>query len=201
MSLKKINVILGLSIFFCLPMQQINIKAATDISGHWAETTIEKWLDADLIKGYEDGSFKPNDPVTRAEFVYMVNNSLQFRATGEIDFTDVLEEDWFYKGVSIAVTEGYANGLGDGTFDPNGLVTRAQAAVFGYNAAGRPTGGSINNFTDTFVIPSWAANAIACMNHKGYLSGVGDGTFDPNRSMTRAEAVSFLERIRNDIIK
>ena len=71
-----------------------------DISGHWAERYIEKAIDYGFVNGYEDGTFKPNAPITRAEFTTMFNAALENKSTADIDFADVTEDDWFYDDIS-----------------------------------------------------------------------------------------------------
>ena len=103
--------------------------SATDVSGHWAEEVITKWQDAGLISGYEDGTFKPENSVTRAEFAAMVNNALGFTEKGNVVFSDVKPGTWYYDAVAIAVEAGYCSGYEDGTFKPDATITRAEAAV------------------------------------------------------------------------
>ncbi|MFI3174849.1 MAG: S-layer homology domain-containing protein [Bacillota bacterium] len=176
---------------------QVPVFAATDINGHWAETTLTKWTDEGLLTGFPDGTVKPDASVTRAQFVTMIQNAMGLSTVGSANFTDVNSGDWFYGAVSTAVSYGIASGFPDGSFLPNTPVTRAQAAVFGANALGDTSVGSIANYTDAASIPSWAAEAVGAMTAKGYLSGMPDGSFDPNAYLTRAQAVSFLDRLRD----
>lgn len=182
-----------------LGVKQKTIFAMSDIEGHWAENLLQSWKNANLISGYEDGSFRPDVPVTRAEFVHMLNKAVGYDYAGSISFSDVSPSDWFYNSVAIAVGEGYASGMPNGTFEPNSIITRAQAAVFGYNAANQPQTETGLTYTDTGDIPSWAYESVAGMTSEGYLSGF-NGAFRPNDSMTRAEAVSFIERMRKDLV-
>lgn len=174
--------------------------AQTDLTGHWAENTIIRWQNEGLVNGYADGNFKPDDTLTRAEFVSIINKAFGFTEMGTTDFYDVAKSDWCYEAVSIATQQGYISGMPDGNFKPDDTLTRAQASVIGYLLANKPTGGSIEQFKDIDVIADWSKEAIASMCGQGYLSGMTDGTFSPNTDLTRAQAISFLDRIRVDVM-
>ena len=79
--------------------------AASDINGHWAEATIAKWQSVGKIGGYEDGTFKPDKTITRAEFVRLLNTATatSFTSSANISFSDVKESDWFFADVAKAV--------------------------------------------------------------------------------------------------
>ncbi len=175
---------------------QMTAFASTDIKDHWAETILTEWVEQELISGFPDGTLRPDDVVTRAQFVTMIKNALGLSNQADVDFTDVSSDDWFYEAVSTAVSYGIASGFPDGSFAPNETVTRSQAAVFGANAIGL-TGGFVDRYTDAEEIPEWAVPAVGAMTEQGFLSGMPDGSFAPNDYLTRAQAVSFLERLRN----
>ena len=172
--------------------------ASNDVFGHWAELTITKWQNEGRIGGYEDGTFKPDKAITRAEFVRLLNSAAPtaFTASTSINFSDVKESDWFYADVAKAVGGRVASGFEDGTFRPGETVTRMQAAVFICNAKGlTPNEAAANNFTDAASIPAWAKGAVGAAVAAGYLSGYPDGSFGGSKGMTRAEAVSTLDRV------
>lgn len=186
---------ISMALAAALAIAPVNAFAASsDINGHWAEKTITAWQDKGLISGYQDGTFKPNKPTTRAEFTRIMNQALGLDKKGNVAFTDVSPSDWFYHDVAIALGEAYTAGYPDGTFKPNEIITRAQAAVFIANAIGSK-GGSVASFTDSASIPAWARDSVGAIVEKGYMSGYPDGSFKPNAVLTRAEAVSTLNRI------
>lgn len=171
------------------------LAAANDLDGHWAKNVITEWQEKGLIKGYADGSFKPNNSITRAEFVVLMNNAQGFSKDTDISFTDVAEGDWYYDAVAKAVRAGYTKGYEDGSFKPNQTITRAEAAVMIANAAGLSADESgVAGFTDAASIPAWAKGSIGAAANAGYLSGYPDGSFGATKSITRAEAVSSLNR-------
>ncbi len=169
--------------------------SSNDISGHWAENTIISWQEKGLISGYEDGTFKPNNSVTRAEFILMLNKALGLTEKGEVNFSDVKEGSWFYDAVAVAVKAGYCFGYTDGTFKPNATITRAEASVMIALAKGLDKNESAaDKFSDATNIPVWAKGYVGAVVGAGYMSGRPDNTFDPAKTITRAEAVSSLDR-------
>ncbi|NDO45666.1 S-layer homology domain-containing protein [Clostridium sp. MD294] len=207
--------------------------ASNDIFGHWAEFTITKWQNEGRIGGYEDGTFKPDRAITRAEFVRLLNSAAPtaFTSSASINFSDVKESDWFYADVAKVVGGRVASGFEDGTFRPGETVTRMQAAVFICNAKGlTPNEASANNFTDAASIPAWAKGAVGAAVAAGLLnsaaptaftssasinfsdvkesdwfyadvakvvggrvaSGFEDGTFRPGETVTRMQAAVFI---------
>ena len=171
----------------------------TDVNGHWAEQAIHDWMERGYIGGYEDNTFRPNQTITRAEFVKLVNKTIDADQTATIAFSDVSDSDWFAGEVALALGEGYVSGFEDGTFRPGEPVTRAQAAAFLAKAL-KLTGDAdaVADMTDSAAIPDWAVGAIGAVVAEGYMGGYEDGTFRPNRPLTRAEAVSMLNRVLND---
>lgn len=175
--------------------------AFRDTAGHWAEKTLDEWQDEGLIDGYGDGSFQPNGTVTRAEFIKLVNRTLGFTAESEISFSDVTERDWFHAEVAKAVTAGYAQGSG-GLFRPNQPVTRAEAAAMLARAAGLAAKEErADAFADAASIPAWARGSVGAAAEAGYMTGYPNGAFGALGSITRAEAVVTLDRVRRSAQK
>lgn len=169
----------------------------SDIAGHWAEASNHAAVDAGIVKGYDDGTFKPDAAVTRAEFAVMLMNVLKPQSTGaELTFADTAEiGSWASLAVAQAVEAGIVTGYGDGSFRPAANITRAELAVmiaraYGSNIetdASAPTG-----FADDGDIPVWAKGAVAAVRQLGIVQGRNDGQFAPNATATRAEAVAMI---------
>lgn len=177
-----------------LAFAPVTVFGATDTANHWANAVISDWESKGLIKGYEDGTFKPDNSVSRAEFVTMMNNVLKNNAKGTVSFTDVKETDWFYQAVAAAVNAGYCSGYEDGTFKPSATISRAEAAVMIANAMDlEQDAAGAEGFSDE--IPVWAVGSVGAVVKAGYMSGYPDGTFGAAKSITRAEAVSSLNRV------
>ncbi|MBE5722049.1 MAG: S-layer homology domain-containing protein [Clostridium sp.] len=172
------------------------MAAPSDIAGHWAESVITQWQSKGLIQGYEDGTFKPGNTITRAEFVTLMNNAKGFWSEGSINFSDVKNGSWFYSAVARAVAAGYVKGYSDGSFKPGNTITRAEAAVMIANAARLSANeAGAYRFTDVGSIPAWARGSVGAVVAAGYMTGYPDGSFYANASISRAEAVSSLNHM------
>ena len=129
-----INKLLPLALTAAMIVPSVPAMAApSDIAGHWAESVITQWQSKGLIQGYEDGTFKPGNTITRAEFVTLMNNAKGFWSEGSINFSDVKNGSWFYSAVARAVAAGYVKGYSDGSFKPNNNIARGQMAKILYN--------------------------------------------------------------------
>lgn len=178
-------------------MPAASALAATDINGHWCENVIERWENEGLIAGYEDGSFRPDQPITRAEFISLVNRYLGFNTSSAISFSDVDVNDWYAKQVAIAVTSGYVGGFDDNTFRPGDYITRAQTASIIArltHLSNKPE--ESYKFDDAYRNPEWAKGVIGAVAAKGYMIGDEKNNFDAPDPLTRAEAVAILDRLR-----
>ena len=172
------------------------MAAPSDIAGHWAESVITQWQSKGLIQGYEDGTFKPGNTMTRAEYEKLMNNAKSFCSNGSINFSDVKTGSWFYSAVARAVAAGYVKGYSDGSFKPGNTITRAEAAVMIANAARLSANeAGAYRFTDVGSIPAWARGSVGAVVAAGYMTGYPDGSFYANASISRAEAVSSLNRM------
>jgi hypothetical protein len=172
----------------------VSAASSSDVKGHWAEATITSWMDKGLVSGYEDGSFRPEAHVSRQEFTAFVNRSFGFVELGSIEFTDVTQTDWSYLDISKAKAAGYIAGYADGTFQPTKEISRQEAAVIITNLLGLEKSSSADLYTDTKNSPGWSKSAIGAVKDHGIMGGYPDGTFRPERSVTRAEAVVLLDR-------
>lgn len=192
-----INKLLPLALTAAMIVPSVPAMAApSDIAGHWAESVITQWQSKGLIQGYEDGTFKPGNTITRAEFVTLMNNAKGFWSEGSINFSDVKNGSWFYSAVARAVAAGYVKGYSDGSFKPGNTITRAEAAVMIANAARLSANeAGAYRFTDVGSIPAWARGSVGAVVAAGYMTGYPDGSFDANASISRAEAVSSLNRM------
>jgi len=166
-----------------------------DLEGHWAEDTLRSWIERGLLTGYPDGTVRPNQVVTRAEFAALVNRLFQFNVKVGIDFADVSDE-WFRDTIAVAVAAGYLSGYPDGTIRPNGLITRQEAASIVariLNLGASDAEGLLRAFSDANDIAAWARNAVAAVVERSIMGGYPDGTFRPGKALTRAEAVVILD--------
>ncbi|MBU8711156.1 fibronectin type III domain-containing protein [Brevibacillus parabrevis] len=170
----------------------------TDIAGHWAESYIKRATTKGIASGYPDGTFKPNHPVTRAEFIVMLTGALQLEEEGAtLTFTDQDQiGTWAMQSVAKAVKAGIVSGYGDGSFRPNVQITRAEMAVMIARALKLPlNANTVTGFADDESIPQWAKGAVESIHGIGIVDGRGGDRFVPNEKATRAEAAVILLRM------
>ena len=149
------------------------------------------------IKGYPDGTFKPQANVTRAEaaqmFATLLNGGSDFGTSSATKFSDA-SDDWFSKAINYVVAKGLISGYPDGKFKPNDSITRAEFAqmISGYVNNEKKSAADFKDVKD-----HWAKDAIDKLYGNKNVNGYPDGTFKPNAKITRAEAVTILNSVFN----
>lgn len=151
------------------------------------------------IIGYPDGTVQPNGEITRAEvatiFFRLLKDDVREKYfTKTNDFSDVNRSDWFNNPVSTMAELGIVKGYPDGTFRPNAPITRAEFAAIAARFDESSRYGE-TRFTD--VAGHWAIREIAKAYNNGWIKGYPDNTFRPNRNITRAEAMTLINRVLN----
>jgi len=170
----------------------------TDIAGHWAESDIKLAAAKGIVSGYPDGAFKPDHPVTRAEFVKMLAGAMKLEGSGAtLTFTDHDQIGvWAKQAVAQAVQAGIVVGYSDGSFRPHAQITRAEMAMMIARALQlQLDANALPGFADDEAIPKWARGAVHAIRKVGIIDGRGDNRFVPNETATRAEAVVMLVRM------
>ncbi|AUG56908.1 S-layer homology domain-containing protein [Acetivibrio saccincola] len=166
-----------------------------DIKNHWCQSVIEKFVAKGWVVGYDDGLFRPDIFVTRAEFTAMVVNIFKEEKKVEgSSFTDVNKSDWFYNAVSYAASEGLVAGYEDGTFKPMANMQRQDAAVLVSRLFEVDffEGADEFKFKDEDTFPEYSYQSIKNLASHEIVRGYPDGTFKPYNLITRAEAVQML---------
>jgi len=167
----------------------------SDISSHWAEASIKQAISNGIVKGYPDGTFKPGQTVTRAQFSVMLMNALNWQEAGtDLSFTDGAEiATWAKQAVSQAVQAGIINGYENGSFRPNANITRSEMATMIAKALKLSSKENVaTSFADDKSIPAWAKGSVAALKELGIINGTGVNKFNPSAQTTRAEAVIIL---------
>jgi hypothetical protein len=173
-------------------------NAASDIKGHWASKEITSWVQKGLMKGYEDGSFKPNKSITRAEFAALVNRTFDFKEKSARTYSDIKSTAWYKTEIQKADAAGYMTGYEDGTFRPNQSISRQEvAAVLSRIYELEPNSNETSRYKDRFA--AWSQNHIGAVSALEYMTGYPDGYFQPIKPITRAEAVVTLDRSQASI--
>jgi large repetitive protein len=170
----------------------------------WAKSSIEELAARAILNGTGQGAFEPNRQVTRAEFLQMLISALELEDTkAKSSFTDVRESDWYYQAISSAASLGIVNGMSDGRFGANEIITRQDMAVMTYRAALHidaklnESSASVQNFSDHHEIAAYAREAVNLMKSSGLIQGVGEGRFAPQDTATRAQAAVLIHTLFN----
>jgi len=169
-----------------------------DISGHWAERSIEKWSETYSIIRGANGNFRPDDNITRAEMATILARLLGYETTAENTFSDIAGDEWYADAVLKAGAAGVIKGS-SGRMRPLDNVTRQEAAVMLARALGIEEEDGKLSYTDKADIADWAKGHICAMTKRGYVNGSG-GKFRPKGNLTRAEAVTMIDNIISEII-
>jgi len=174
------------------PTAPISACPFSDMTGaDWAEDAVEYLYKEGIINGRSENTFAPNETVTRAELVKMIVEAFEVTAGNEsAAFGDVTEGDWYASYIKKAASAGIVNGA-DGAFRPNDGITREDAALIIFRALGLENSGEIT-FSDAADISDYAKDAISAMVENGYINGMGDGSFKPKATLTRAQAAQLI---------
>ena len=171
------------------------IAKFTDISGHWAKAAIETLSNSNIISGYNDGSFKPQNTVTRAEFITMLSRKyLSDSAYGE-KFSDVQESDWYYDFVMRAYKAEIVAGVEGDAFMPDKEISRQDMSVMLFRLAkylGKTVDTDEAAFTDFDTVSDYAKDGVSFLKKLGVISGDESGAFRPQDNATRAEAAQMI---------
>ncbi len=179
-----------------MPVMADSVKLS-DIAGNPYENTLNDWVNKGYAKGNPDGTFRPNDPVTRAEFMALVNRSFTKTEAGEAVFSDVTPSDWFYNDVAKAVKAGYVIGA-YGKINPQGNITRQEFAVVVTRLGKMDVKADVavlNALTDVASIPEWSRAAISTGLSSKLFEGFVTTEFKPAQNLTRLEAVVILDKL------
>jgi GH43 family beta-xylosidase len=166
----------------------------TDIAGHWANTNIQKLIELGAIEGYPDGTFKPNNSITRAEFVKVLVAALKLQLKADKGFADTASH-WAKDYIATASAYGIVHGYSDTMFGPDDLISREQMAVMTVNAVKLAMSKDEINFIDKADVSSWAAEAVSTAKKHGIFDGYPDNSFKPAGHATRAEAVTVIMKL------
>ena len=149
------------------------------------------------IIGYPDGTVQPNGQITRAEattifFRLLTEESRSANLTKTNGYTDVASDAWYNTAVSAMTKAGIVDGYPDGTFRPNAAITRAEFAAIAarFDNDGDKTAAKFSDIAN-----HWAKDEISIAYNNGWIAGYPDGTFGPQRNITRAETATMINRV------
>jgi hypothetical protein len=213
-SLKTINIMragcsmmlmlaLTVSIYTSVFAETAKSKLITDIHGYWSEPTLDRWLDAGWLHGYDDKTVRPDQPISRGEFISLINRSFDFTEKAPISFTDLKPDEWEYEEAQKAVKAEYLRGYADNTAHVHDSLSRQEVAVIISRLLKLevPVIADNSAYSDSAKIASWSKDAIASVTSKGIMEGYDNHQFRPDQKITRAEAVVVLDMALSGIKK
>lgn len=174
---------------------------------YWAYNDISGLYNAGIIVGYSDGTFRPENSVTRAEFLKMLITSLKIETDlfEEVPFEDVMKDEWYYDYVRGGYNAGLINGTSNNTFAPNSVITREDIATITYRACMykkcKVASPGILNYSDSSNISDYARAAVSVLQTEKILLGYETGEFAPQKIATRAETAVIINRLLNCVSK
>jgi S-layer homology domain len=182
------------------------IAQASDVAGNWAEPFIKVLVEKEIIKGYPDGTFKPDQAVTRAEFAALLNRAFDLQPVkAERKFKDVSSKYWANAVIQKAYRSGFIVGYPNGTFAPNQNIIRIQGLVALVNGSKLEPSGKldINSvFGDAAQVPSYGQNALVAAIQRCVAvspeydsSKLPGGNFGPETVATRADVAAYIHQV------
>ena len=149
------------------------------------------------IVGYPDSTVRPQDGITRAEvatifFRLLTDETRNANSTKTNSYSDVAEGAWYNHAVSTLSAMGIVKGDSQGKFNPNAPITRAEFAAIAARFDDKANTTAVD-FSD--IASHWAKNEISAAANNGWINGYTDGTFRPNNKITRAEAMTLVNRV------
>ncbi|CEQ02884.1 glucan endo-1 [[Clostridium] sordellii] len=194
---KKLISSLSLISILMTPIYAHANPSLNDISGHWAKKEINQFISNGYVNGYEDKTFRPDNSITRAEFVKLVNKYFGFNNKEDIKFSDINTNDWYYKDICIASKAGYINGYEDKTFKPDKTITREEVSKILITIKNKQDNiyDKLNKYPDKNKVSNWAKPYVEGAIEQGYLKGNDLGLLNPTNNITRAESITILSRV------
>ena len=179
-----------------------NVDETTAISyndvneNHWAFESILHLSEKGILNGMGDGSFAPNNTVTREQFVKIIVEAFGIEdADIKNKFTDVENGRWSQDYIAIASGAGVVSGVGEGMFAPENPVTRQDAAVMLKRVCDKyqvKLESAEKAFADEDRVASYAIDSVKALSGAGIINGFEDGTFRPADTLTRAQAAKLI---------
>jgi hypothetical protein len=186
-----------------LPTVALAADQYDDVSGHWAESSIERFSGYGVVQG-SDGSFNPNNSITRAELATIMVNLLQLPAAESAGFTDVPAGAWYEDAVNSCYAAGVIKGYGDGTFGPNDKITRQDSMIMLCRALGiqEVENPDLSGYEDAASVSNYAKGYVAALINAGIVQGTTAtssaqalaATVEGKSNVQRAAIVTMLDR-------
>ena len=175
--------------------------AFTDTAGHWAESAVNKWSqEYGVLQGYDDGSFRPDDFITRGAFAGILDRFLQFQsAAPEGTFSDTAGNRWESSILKLNAAGVYLGSEGKAL--PGDSITRQQAMTMVARAFQLGGADSALPYHDEAGVANYARPYIAELTDRGWITDAPDNLFRPTEPLTRAELVNLLNNMIQVLIQ
>ncbi|MBQ9267858.1 MAG: S-layer homology domain-containing protein [Clostridia bacterium] len=190
---------IALLVLAVLCLSSLTVFAATfsDVSSsHWASKSITRLSAEEIINGDGNGNYRPEDEVSRAEFVTMLMRVFEPEAKANLSsYKDVDSNAWYYDYIAKAVAMPAITGDSESSMRPEDSISRQEAMVVINRIMELVASDEANleRFSDYNTIASWAKDAVTALTEGGYVNGYEDGTVRPTRYITRAEVAKLLD--------
>jgi hypothetical protein len=201
---KAIVIALAMVLALALSLTGFAAPSLSDLEGHWSQAEVENAIERGFVDGYPDGTFRPDNPITRAEFAKMLCAAWEFAKSADPvpSYNDtsghwIEDQGWFKPLVDHSIVQ-QGDGAPSGYFEPDAPAAREDLAVWAIRSLqlekdpskyGFPV-----NFTDKTDIEEAKTPAIGVAVQLGILKGYPDNSFRPKATATRAEAVAIVFR-------
>ncbi|OKP82819.1 hypothetical protein A3844_23290 [Paenibacillus helianthi] len=171
------------------------LKAFTDVpADSWAARGVQRWSGNGVVSGYGDGTFRPNAPVTKAEFAVMINRIFNYTVEAATLPADVPASAWYRSDIAKGIAAGYLSTGKDNHLTPAAPLTRAEAAVALQKIFKLEAGGQ-TAYTDLTGVDSEVGEAAAALAAAGYIKGYPGSLFKPEGRISRAELAVLADRM------
>jgi Lyzozyme M1 (1,4-beta-N-acetylmuramidase) len=171
------------------------LAAFTDTSGNWAESAIDKWSgEYGIIQGYDDGTFRPDNTITRGAFASILVRFLQYQTAASSDTFSDTPGTWCESEVlKLRAANVYLGTEGKALITAN--ITRQQAVTMIARAFGITESAASLPYSDASSVSDYAVGYLSAMTEKGYITDIKDNLFRPTDAITRAEVVNILNNM------
>jgi len=203
--MKRKNILVWLLVLIMLAPTTAYGSSSSE-ENHWGIERMKVWQQKGLLSGYPDGSLRPDEPVTRAQFARLLRAVFQYAVPPRSEakaFSDVEHSVWYSDDVSAAAAAGIVNGYPDGSFQPNEQVKRQDAATMlakAFKLAAVSGSQSLEGLSDAESVSDYAKDSMQRLIDSGVMKGYSDHTIRPLKALTRAEAIKLLDELTGELI-
>lgn len=196
MKKKILSLILTVAMLLTVMPMALAADEYSDVQGHWGEAAIDRWTQAGVAVGREDGTFAPDAPMTRGEAAQVLANLLRLTKEANISqYGDMDPSSSYYTAMAQCVAAGIFNGTSDTTMSPDSELTREQLFTIFARALGvQPMSSSSVIFADSDKVSDWALGYINALAELGAVRGVGNSELQPQADINRASVMSLLDQ-------